>query len=168
MQEKIAKFILPKLFVVSRQPVLLKDLLEANALFNEGMLIDPAKLNFRYRYGALYGVYVGLCGTLLLLALAVLHNTFTKIDFHYSIFATIIITSLVFVGFDAFRIWARKMKSKELIEIAWKNHFPYFPYEKYSRKIEEIYNEAMKDEVSRKDLEKYVLDKLVASAGETA
>ncbi|MBP3676221.1 MAG: hypothetical protein J6I71_07070, partial [Campylobacter sp.] len=64
---------------------------------------------------------------------------------------------------DYFRIWTRRLISLELIRDAWKVHFPYFPYEKYSQKIEIIYNEAMKHEVSRKDLEKYVLDKLVHS-----
>ena len=39
--------ILQNIFVVSKQPVLFRDLLEANCLFNEGMLIDPAKLNFK-------------------------------------------------------------------------------------------------------------------------
>ncbi|MDY4804200.1 MAG: hypothetical protein SO516_08930, partial [Campylobacter sp.] len=33
-------FILDKIFVTSSQPVLFGNLLEANALFNEGMLVD--------------------------------------------------------------------------------------------------------------------------------
>ncbi|EKR7992625.1 hypothetical protein P9H63_000812, partial [Campylobacter fetus] len=53
MLEKLRKFIFKKLFIVSKQPVLFKDLLEANCLFNEGMLVDPSKLNFRFRDGRL-------------------------------------------------------------------------------------------------------------------
>ena len=60
-----------------------------------------------------------------------------------------------------FKIWARKAVSKELIKKAWSVHFPYFSYEKYSTKIEMIYNEAVKNEIPRKDLEQYVLEHLL-------
>ena len=46
----LKNLILKNIFVISKQPVLFRDLLEANCLFNEGMLIDPAKLNFKFRY----------------------------------------------------------------------------------------------------------------------
>ncbi|QQF51417.1 hypothetical protein [Campylobacter fetus] len=161
MLEKIRKFIFKKLFIVSKQPVLFKDLLEANCLFNEGMLVDPSKLNFRFRDGRLYTIYGILCFIILAAAIIILHKIFEKIDFHYSIIGTMIMTALVFIGFDFFKVWARKSISHELIKKAWDIHFPYFPYEKYSQKIEIIYNEAIKKEIPRKDLEKYVLDQLV-------
>ncbi|CAM2734226.1 membrane protein [Campylobacter hyointestinalis] len=163
MISKIKELIFKKMFVVSRQPVLFKDLLEANSLFNEGMLVDPSKLNFRFRYGRFYALYSILCFIFLSFIVVVFHEIFEKIDFHFSIICTMIITALVFVGFDYFKIWARKSMSKELIMRAWKVHFPYFPYDKYSQKIEIIYNEAIKKEIPKKDLEKYVLDQLVLS-----
>lgn len=163
MLEKLRKLVFKNLFIVSKQPVLFKDLLEANCLFNEGMLVDPAKLNFRFRYGRLYIAYGIICFAMLAIAIIILHNLFEKIDFHYSIIGTMVMTSIVFIGFDYFKVRARKSISKELIKKAWKMHFPYFPYDKYSQKIEIIYNEAMKNEISRKELEKYVLDKLVST-----
>ncbi|MBR4141178.1 MAG: hypothetical protein IKR42_05310, partial [Campylobacter sp.] len=57
--------------------------------------------------------------------------------------------------------WARKELTHELIKKAWENHFLYFPYEKYSQIVEQIYDEAVKNEIPKRDLEKYVLDKLV-------
>ncbi|NLY03426.1 MAG: hypothetical protein GXZ15_01070, partial [Campylobacter sp.] len=51
--------------------------------------------------------------------------------------------------------------TRELIKKAWEIHFPYFSYEKYNKKVEEIYNEAAKKEISKRDLEQYVLDALV-------
>jgi len=63
-----------------------------------------------------------------------------------------------------FKIWARREKSGELIRRAWSVHFPYFSYEKYSTKVEMIYNEAVKNEIPRKDLEQYVLERLVAQS----
>ncbi|OFI49170.1 hypothetical protein CFF27374_02920 [Campylobacter fetus subsp. fetus] len=98
MLEKLRKFIFKKLFIVSKQPVLFKDLLEANCLFNEGMLVDPSKLNFRFRDGRLYIIYGILCFIILAAAIIILHKIFEKIDFHYSIIGTMIMTALVFIG----------------------------------------------------------------------
>ncbi|HEG8257953.1 TPA: hypothetical protein SF031_001225, partial [Campylobacter jejuni] len=47
--KKFKEFSLRFLFKVSEQPVLIRDLLEANALFNDGMLVDPSKLNFNFK-----------------------------------------------------------------------------------------------------------------------
>lgn len=51
--------------------------------------------------------------------------------------------------------------SGKVIKEAWKVHFPYFPYEENRYKIEEIFHKAMKSEVPKKDLEKYILDNLI-------
>lgn len=161
---ELKKIILENIFVVSKKPVLFRDLLEANCLFNEGMLIDPAKLNFKFRYFKTYLVYGIICILIVGTLLTLTHNLFTRLDFHLSIISSIISTALVFIGFDMFKIWARKAISKELIKKAWAIHFPYFPYEKYSTRVEMIYNEATKNEIPRKDLEKYVLERLVAQS----
>lgn len=154
-------FILDKIFVTSSQPVLFADLLEANALFNEGMLVDPAKLNFRFNYFWLYLIYGLLCVVLLTLGIIVLHSTFKNIDLHFSIISTMLITSAVFVGFDVFKRWARKAISLRRIKEAWALHFAFFEYKKYSKIIENIYNEAVKEKISHKDLEQFVLEKVV-------
>ena len=162
MTQKLKKIILESIFVVSKQPVLFRDLLEANCLFNEGMLIDGAKLNFRFKYGKTYQIYALICVTILLPLLIIAHHFLSNVDAHISIIATVIVTSGVFLGFDMFKIWARREKSGELIRRAWSVHFPYFSYEKYSTRVEEIYNEAIKTDVSKKDLEQYVLERLIA------
>ncbi|MDY2763049.1 hypothetical protein [Campylobacter sp.] len=154
-------FILDKIFVTSSQPVLFGNLLEANALFNEGMLVDPAKLNFRFNYFWLYLIYGVLCVVLLTLGILVLHSSFKNIDLHFSIISTMLITSAVFVGFDVFKRWARKEISAKRIRQAWELHFAFFEYEKYSKIIENIYNEALKEKISSSELEKFVLEKVV-------
>ena len=104
--------ILKNIFVISKQPVLFRDLLEANCLFNEGMLIDPAKLNFKFRYAKTYLVYGLLCFVVFFILLLLTHHLFTKLDFHLSIVSAVVGTSAVFIGFDMFKIWARKAFSK--------------------------------------------------------
>ncbi|WP_169777123.1 hypothetical protein [Campylobacter mucosalis] len=162
MMDKLKRYILDHIFVVSKQPVLFRDLLEANSLFNEGMLIDGSKLNFRFDYIRTYKIYTIICIIFLIPVLIFTHHFLSKIDPHISIIATMIVTSFIFLGFDMFKIWARKEISLELIKCAWAMHFPYFSYEKYSKKVDAIYTQAVKDDVSKKDLEQFVLEKLIS------
>lgn len=162
MKENLRNTIIKNIFFVSKQPVLFRDLLEANALFNEGMLVDGAKLNFRFNHIKLYQIYALICFVVLFPLLIITHHFLANTDAHISIIATTIVTSAVFIGFDMFKVWARREVSEELIKNAWSVHFPYFAYEKYSSKVEEIYNNALKNDVSKKDLEQYIYEKLIS------
>lgn len=159
--KKFKQFSLDFLFKISDQPVLLRDLLEANALFNEGMLVDPAKLNYKFKTLNAYVYYGILCSFVLLPLLLLTHYFFTLLDFHISIVSAVLVTAFVFIAYDLFKIYTRKIISKRLIQKAWNNHFPYFAYEKYSKIAEEIYKQALKDEIPKASLEKYVLEKIV-------
>lgn len=158
--DKIREKIVNYVYRISKQPVLYRDLLRANCLFNEDMYVDPGILNFRKNLTKAYMAYGIICACILLPLLLLTHAIFAKLDFHISLVGTIFATSAVFVGFNFFNVWIRKAITKKLIKRAWKIHFPYFPYEKYSEKVEIIYQKAKKEEVLRKDLEKYVLDNL--------
>lgn len=57
-EKNLKEFSLRFLFKVSEQPVLIRDLLEANALFNDGMLVDPSKLNFNFKLNSY--IYFGV------------------------------------------------------------------------------------------------------------
>ncbi|EAI4448033.1 hypothetical protein A0Y49_04770 [Campylobacter lari] len=158
---KIQEFILNFIFKVSNQPVNLKDLLEANALLNEGMMIDPAKLNFKFKVFNSYLIYTLFCIAILVPMLIISHYFLTIIDFHISILSAIFVTACVFVGYDVFKIYTRKVISKKLLKKAWTLHFPYFAYEKYSKIAENIYNQAIKEEIPKNQLEQYVLEKII-------
>lgn len=155
--------ILYGMFFVSKKPVLFRDLLEANSAYNDGMLVDPSKLNFRFKYGKSYIIFGILCIVVLVPLIGVGHKFFEKLNIHFSLLITILITSCIFIGFDIFKAYARKKLTHKLIKDAWQIHFPYFPYEKYSTKAQEIYDEAIKKEIPKRDLEQYVLDKLVTN-----
>ncbi|MCV3425134.1 hypothetical protein [Campylobacter sp. IFREMER_LSEM_CL1085] len=158
---KIQEFILNFIFKVSNQPVNLKDLLEANALLNEGMMIDPTKLNFKFKVFNSYLIYTLFCIAILVPMLIISHYFLTIIDFHISILSAIFVTACVFVGYDIFKIYTRKVISKKLLKKAWTLHFPYFAYEKYSKIAENIYNQAIKEEIPKNQLEQYVLEKII-------
>lgn len=148
-------------FVTSKQPVLLKDLLVANVQHNEKMHVDAAKLGFRLKIGRAYFVYILIVSIIAIPLAAFSHNIFANIDSHASILAAIIFTAVIFICFNFFRVWIKDRMTSKVIKAAWKVHFPYFSYEEYRYKIEEIFHKAMKAEITKKDLEKYILDNLI-------
>ncbi len=159
-QKSLKQKIIDYVFKTSNQPVLFKDLLLANALYNEGMLVDPSKLKFRLIIKNALIAYALVCSVILIPLLAVTHAIFEHLDFHVSIIGTVFITSAVFIGFQYFLSWIRDEVTIKLIKKAWEIHFPYFPYEKYSKKVEKIYNEAMKKEIHSRELQQYIMNKL--------
>ncbi|MGH2305814.1 hypothetical protein [Campylobacter taeniopygiae] len=161
--KKFKDFSLNFLFKISDQPVILRDLLEANALFNDGMLVDPSKLNFNFKILNSYLYFSILCVLILLPLLLVTHYFLMRLDFHISIISAVAVTVCVFISYDIFKIYTRKIISKQLIKKAWGLHFPYFSYEKYSLLASKLYKEALKDDVLKKNLEKYVLEKIIQS-----
>lgn len=153
--------LLDYLYILSKQPILLRDLLDANRQFNEGMHVDPAKLGFRLRLSRAYTVYIFLVLAIIVPLSLITHRPLAKIDSHVSILGAMIITALIFIGFNFFRAKMRDVITLRQIKKSWQLRFPYFPYEEYRYKIEEIYQQAIKDEISKKDLERYILDNLV-------
>ncbi len=153
--------LLDYLYILSKQPILLRDLLDANRQYNEGMHVDPAKLGFRLKLSRAYSVYIVLVLSILVPISVIMHKSLAKIDSHVSILGAMIITALIFIGFNFFKAKMRDLITYRQIRKSWQLRFPYFPYDEYRYKIEEIYQEAIKEEVSKKDLERYILDNLV-------
>ncbi len=160
-KEKTIKHkILEYVYTISKQPILLKDLLVANRQYNEGMHVDPAKLGFRIKLVRAYIVYIGIVLAILVPISLLTHKPLAKIDPHISILGAMAITAAIFIGFNFFRDRMRDSMTKELIKRSWKLHFPFFIYEEYSEKIDEIFEKAMRDEISKRDLEKYILENI--------
>lgn len=157
MVDKILDFC----FSVSKQPVLLKDLLVANVQHNEKMHVDASKLGFRLKIGRAYLVYIFFVSLLAIPIATVLHVAFTKVDTHASIVVSVVFTAIIFICFNFFRVWIKDKMANKVIRQAWQIHFPYFPYDEYKNKMEDIFHKAMKEEIQKKDLERYILDNLV-------
>ena len=162
-EKTIRNKILEYVYTISKQPILLKDLLVANRQHNDGMHVDPAKLGFRLRLIRAYQVYIAIVLAIIVPISLLTHKPLAKIDPHISILGAMAITAAIFIGFNFFRDKLRDIVTKELIKRSWKLHFPFFSYEEYSKKIDEIFESSIKDEVSKRDLEKYILEKLTNS-----
>lgn len=160
-KDKSFKNILLKyICTTSKQPILLKDMLVANRQYNDGMQVDPAKLGFRLKLAHAYLVYIVLVLVILIPLSALTHKPLANIDSHVSILGAMFITAVIFMGFNFFKDKIVDMMTLELIKKSWKLHFPFFSYEDYSCKIDKIFEDSLKEEVSKRDLEKYILDKL--------
>ena len=159
-EKTIKNKLLEYVYTISKQPILLKDLLVANRQHNDGMHVDPAKLGFRIRLIRAYIVYIGIVLAIIVPISLLTHKPLAKIDPHISILGAMVITAVIFIGFNFFRDKMRDTMTKELIIRSWKLHFPSFTYEEYSEKIDEIFEKAMREEISKRDLEKYILENL--------
>jgi hypothetical protein len=159
-EKNLKNRVLEYVYTISKQPVLLKDLLVANRQHNDGMHVDPAKLGFRIRLIRAYIVYIALVLAILVPISLLTHKPLAKIDPHISILGAMVITAAIFMGFNFFRDRMRDSITKELIKRSWKLHFPFFSYDEYSEKIDDIFEKSLKDEITKRDLEKYILDNL--------
>ena len=159
-EKTIKNKILEYVYTISKQPILLKDLLVANRQHSDGMHVDPAKLGFRIRLIRAYIVYIGIVLAIIVPISLLTHKPLAKVDPHISILGAMVITAVIFIGFNFFRDKMRDTMTKELIIRSWKLHFPFFTYEEYSEKIDEIFEKAMREEISKRDLEKYILENL--------
>ena len=157
IKEKIINYV----YTLSNQPVIFRDLLSANSHYNEKMYVDPGKLGFRMSIVKAYIAYLILSTLAVMPLIGVTHYFLKNMNFHFSVLGAVIVTSAIFIGFNFFKAWIRDAITLKLIKKAWLVHFPYFAYDKYSKKVEGIYNESLKSEISKKDLQLYMMDKLV-------
>jgi len=160
MFNAIKNKILDYVFITSKQPVLLKDLLVANDLYIEKMRVDASKLGFRLNIARAYIAFAVLVFLIVSPIAIIGHVLLTKIDSHISILVSILFTALIFIYFNIFREKLVDIMTISRIKGAWQNHFPYFPYEEYHEKVAKLYEKAEKAEISKKELEIYILDNL--------
>ena len=159
-EKNIKNYILNYIYATSKQPILLKDMLVASVQYRNDMEVDSSRLGFRLRLTRAYLVYVWLVLAVLLPISLLTHKLLAKIDSHISIVGGMIITALIFMGFNYFKDIVKKEMTKSRLKKAWNLHFPFFDYEEYANKVNEIFEEAVREEFSKRDLQKYILDRL--------
>ena len=160
MFDKIKNKIINYVFITSKQPVLLKDLLLANDLYTEKMHVDDSTLGFRLDIIKAYKAFAALALVVIIPIALIGHMLLAKIDSHASIIASILLTALIFIYFNIFREKIVDIMTLKRIKDAWKNHFPYFPYDEYHERVAKLYEQAEKAEIPKQELEVYILDNL--------
>jgi hypothetical protein len=160
MFEKLKEKIISYIYNISKQPVKLSELLEANTLFNEGMKLDGTRLGFRLKTGRAYLVFMVLIQIILIPMSFILHELFAKLDCHASIIVAVIATAFLFGIFNVFKDWTRDTVTRERIKQMWMIHFPHFPYTEFNTEVSDIYERSKDDDIKNVDLERYILDNL--------
>jgi len=163
MLETIKTKILNYVFNISEQPVLFTELMLANRQFNDGMHLKGINLGFRLRLGRTYVVFLLLAHIAIIPIAFIVHAVFAGADCHLSIIMAVVFTAILFAFMGMFKEWLYDEISLKRIQDAWKLHFPHFPYTENKRIVCDIYKEAIEQEVQKKDLERFILDKLIQS-----
>ena len=159
-EKKLLSKVLDYVYTTSKQPILLKDMLIASVQFSNGMEVDSSRLGFRLRLTRAYIVYIALVLAIIIPISILTHKPLANIDSHISIIGGMIITASIFMGFNYFMDLLKNTMTKETIKKAWSLHFPFFAYEEYSKDVNQFFEKAMKEEISKRDLQKYILDRL--------
>lgn len=166
IKKPIKKFtqdnVLPFTFKISEQPMLFKELMHANKIYNDGMNLEYNMKGFRVRLGRIYFVFFILWLLLLTPPSLIFHTLLAKIDCHALILSSIVFTVLFFSTFALFKAWLIELISKQIITRAWENHFPHFNYDKNSQKVSKIYSEAQESGIANKDLQHHIITKMVS------
>jgi hypothetical protein len=161
MFQSIKEKILNYVFNISAQPVLFRELLIANKQFNDGMHLKGINLGFRLRLGRTYLVFLLLAHIFIIPMAFIIHAVFAGADCHMSIIAAVLFTAILFAFMGMFKEWLYDEISLKRIQDAWKLHFPHFKYSKYKDIVCNIYNDSIKQDVAKKDLERFILDRLI-------
>ena len=159
-EKKLLSKVLDYVYTTSKQPILLKDMLIASVQFSNGMEVDSSRLGFRLRLTRAYIVYIALVLAIIIPISILTHKPLANIDSHISIIGGMIITASIFMGFNYFMDLLKNTMTKETIKKAWSLHFPFFAYEEYSKDVNQFFENAMKEEISKRELQKYILDRL--------
>ena len=160
MFKKLKEIIINYIYIISKQPVKLSELLQANALFREGMILDGTKLGFRLRTTPAYMVFIIMIQFIVIPLAFLAHNLFEILDCHASILVAIMFTAFLFGIFNNLKDWSRDAVTKTRIKQMWVLHFPHFPYEEFNKEIASIYDKAKDHDIKQEDLERYILDNL--------
>ncbi|MGE4398439.1 MAG: hypothetical protein AB7D29_02855 [Campylobacterales bacterium] len=153
--------LVPFVFIVSRNPVLFHDLLDANRQIKDNMTPNGAALGYKIHTKNMFAAFLFLVHIFFIFpAVGILHEAFVKMDCHLSIISAVVFTGLFFVSYSIFKEYLIERISLKRIREAWSLHFPLFDYETYGSKVADIYNEAIKKKVPRGELEFFVMSKL--------
>ncbi|MBD3810449.1 MAG: hypothetical protein IE884_08130 [Sulfuricurvum sp.] len=153
--------IIPYVFSLSEEPMLLRDLLKTNKMYQDRLKLEGKIPGFRLSVGRSYLVFIALWHLILLPASAIFHTVLTKIDCHLLIVMAVLFTGMFFATYAIFKEYLIDTVALKIIKNGWVNHFPHFDYELHAKEVAKIYSEALDKEIPHKNLQLYILDKLV-------
>ena len=154
--------IIPYVFKISKQPMLFRELLQANKLYNDGMAVEGNIPGFKIRLSRAYFVFILLWHIIIIPGAYLFHGALADINCHLSILLAIAFTSILFASFPVFKANLVDIVTKKIIKQAWKNHFPHFGYDAHHIEVSNLYSEAIEKEVPPRDMQLFILNQMVS------
>lgn len=163
MDDFVDRKVIPYVFNVSEQPMLFKELLKANKLYNDGMRLEGNMPGFRIKIGRTILLFLLLWHLFFIIPGSLLfHTQLAKVDCHLLIIFAVIFTGFFFGSYALFKAWLIDRMSKKIIKKAWQNHYPHFSYELHSKEVSSLYSEALEKEIPSKEMQLYILNRMIA------
>ncbi|MEW5832117.1 MAG: hypothetical protein AB1763_04705 [Campylobacterota bacterium] len=153
--------IVPYMFTLSDDPMLFRDMLNTNKMYQDGLKLEGKIPGFRLSIGRSYVVFIALWHLILFPASAIFHSVLAKIDCHLLILMAVLFTGMFFATYAMFKEYMIDTVALRIIKKAWENHFPHFDYALHAKEVAKIYSEALDKEIPHKNLQLYILDRLV-------
>lgn len=160
LQEKI----IPYVFTLGDGPMLFRDLLKANQMYQDGLKLEGKIPGFRLSIGRSYIVFIALWHLIILPASVIFHSMLAKIDCHLLIIMAVLFTGMFFATYAIFKEFLIDAVAVKIIKNGWENHFPHFDYDLHAKEVAKIYSEALDKEIPHKNMQLYILDRLVTAA----
>jgi len=157
----VDKYIVPYVFPQSDEPLLFRELLKANKMYDDNLNLEGKIPGTRIRIGRNIIVFLILWHLILLPLSAIFHKELAKIDCHLSIIAAIIFTGLFFATYSMFKSWLVDRVALKIIQEAWHNHYPHFAYDKHHKQVSRLYGEALDKGLPAKEIQLYILDHMI-------
>jgi len=152
--------LLPFLFMQPTHPMRFNELMKANKLLVDNMLLEGSIPGVKLRLGRVY-LFMILVWNIVLLPLSLLfHQFLVKIDCHIAIMMAVFFTLLFFGILSIFKQWALEEMAMQLIKKAWSIHFPYYDYETFHEKVAKFYADALEKGVTGANVEMYIMNAL--------
>lgn len=153
--------LIPFVFIISKNPILLHDLLDANRQLRDNLSPSSATLGYKIHTKNMFIAFLAIVHIVFIFpSLALLHNVFSNMDCHLSIISAVVFTGLFFVSFSVFKEYLIEHITIKRAKEGWALHFPLFDYDKYSKQVADIYNDAIKKKVPRGELEYFIMNAL--------
>lgn len=155
--------IIPYVFTLSDGPMLFRDLLKANKMYQEGLKLEGKIPGFRLSVGRSYVVFIALWHLIILPASVIFHAGLEKIDCHLLIIMAVLFTGMFFATYAMFKEYLIDTVALKIIKSGWENHFPHFDYDLHAAEVAKIYSEALEKEIPHKNMQLYILDALIGT-----
>ncbi|HEX5710796.1 MAG TPA: hypothetical protein VFX68_05565 [Sulfuricurvum sp.] len=157
MDEKI----IPYVFTQSDAPLLFRDLLKTNKMYQDGLKLEGNVPGFRFSVGKSYIVFILLWHIAMLPPAILFHAKLAKVDCHLLIIMAVLFTGMFFAMYAIFKEYLIDTVAHQILKRGWENHFPHFNYYLHAKEVAHIYSDALEKEIPNKELQLYILEKLV-------